>query len=226
MIGTVPQELPAFRLRRAESEYRRREREAAEREAREAQARMKAHARSAQQAEEARRALASPHRSLREALDWLRAEWEASGPLRLHEGADTVEERDTLGSPAWTARWLRWLTANDPDDGEVRPFDPMRRAMLAMTRSGAVEASLAGYLFRLACMGWDMEAAGLSLVPPVDVVYVGPYAEHAVRRLRERMEQERRREPASVSRPEWMDRLRIGRSESQHAAEGAVDGTG
>ena len=44
----------------------------------------------------------------------------------------------------------------------------------------------------------------------------------AIDRLRERIDGERRKPAAAVSRPEWMDRLHIGKSDAQHAADEAA----
>lgn len=181
-----------------------------------------AHARSQQQAQEAERALASPHRSLRLALDWFASEWTASLPVRLHK-ADVAGD----ASPEWSDRWKTWLTAHDegwkPGEDVPPPFDPVRRAWLSLRRSTSMfDMFVAEYLFRLASMGFDMRAAAVTMDPPLAVPYIPGYTEKAIDRLRERIEGERRKPPAAVSRPEWMDRLSIGKSDAQHAAEEAA----
>lgn len=220
---TLPRDpLPAFNVRRVEAAYKVAERERAAAEARAEAQRLDAHARSQQQAQEAQRALASPHRSLREALEWFRAEWQAALPVRLHEGWDSVEPGDVLGAPAWTHKWRLWLSSVDPGDDAV-PMDPLRRAHMAMTMSESLwERAGAAYLFRLGCLGFDPLSAGRNMPDRLPVTYTAWYAEKAIDRLRERMEQERHRPPGRVERPEWMDRLHIGKSDAQHAAEEAA----
>jgi len=183
------------------------------------------HARSVAMAEEARRALASPYRDLREALDWFRAEWQAALPSRIHEHG-AVAPGDLLGGPAWTHRFSAWLSEGDaPDEGApVRPpRDPLRRALWSMSRGSSLwDNAGAAFLFRLACLGYDVERTAAAMPDPLGHLYCGWYAEKAIGRLREVMAQEQRRLPARVDRLEWMDRLHIGRSDAQHAAEEAA----
>lgn len=219
---TQPRPLPSFTVRRAEAAFKTAEKEREAAEAKATAERLAAHARSQQQAQEAQRALASPHRSLREALEWFRAEWQASLPVRLHEGWDSVEPGDVLGAPAWTLKWRNWLMSVDPKDDTV-PMDALRRAHMAMTMSESLwERSGAAFLFRLGCLGFDPLSAGRNMPDPLPVTYTAWYAEKAIDRLREKMEQERRKAPGRVERPEWMDRLGIGKSDAQHHAEEAV----
>lgn len=215
--------LPTFTLRRADAAYKVAERERAEREAKDEAARLDAHARSQQQAQEAQRALASPHRSLREALEWFRAEWQAALPVRLHEGWDSVEPGDVLGAPAWTHKWRTWLASVDPADKSVPTMDPLRRAHMAMTMSESLwERAGAAFLFRLGCLGFDPISAGRNMPDVLPVTYTAWYTEKAIDRLRERIGQERSKPPGRVERPEWMDRLGIGKSDAQHHAEEAA----
>lgn len=215
------QTLPSFTVRRAEAAFKTAEKEREAAEAKATAERLTAHARSQQQAQEAQRALASPHRSLREALEWFRAEWQASLPVRLHEGWDSVEPGDVLGAPAWTLKWRNWLMSVDPKDDTV-PMDALRRAHMAMTMSESLwERSGAAFLFRLGCLGFDPLSAGRNMPDPLPVTYTAWYAEKAIDRLREKMEQERRKAPGRVERPEWMTRLGIGKSDAQANAEGA-----
>lgn len=211
--------LPVFTVRRAEEAYRQREKERERAEAIAEQRRLAQHARSQQQAQEARRALASPHRSLALALAWFRAEWQASSPWRLHEHDEEWQKGDVLGAPAWTERWKTWLMEVDPDD-PTPARDPLRRAHLLLRSSESpFDNAGADYLFRLACLDFDMERAALSMVPPIALPYIPWYAEKAIDRLRERMEAEHHRQAPTVPRPEWMARLGIGKSEAQHRAE-------
>ena len=212
-----------FTVRRAEAAYKTAEDQRRRIEAQEEADRLAKHARSQQQAQEAQRALSSPHRSLREALEWFADEWRASFPARLHE-AFSVEADAVLGSPAWTERWKTWMTANDPaKDSDAPPtYEPIRRAHMAMTMSESLfDRCGAAYLFRLACLGFDPIAAGRNMDTPLGVEYVAWYTEKAIARLRERMDKERQKAPGRVDRPEWMERLHIGKSEAQHEAEAA-----
>lgn len=219
----MPDPRPTFTVRRAEAAYVEAERTRKEAEAKDTAARLDAHARSQQQAQEAQRALASPHRSLREALEWFRAEWQAALPVRLHEGWDSVEPGDVLGAPAWTHKWRTWLSSVDPGDGSVPVMDPLRRAHMAMTMSESLwERAGAAFLFRLGCLGFDPLSAARNMPDVLPVSYTAWYAEKAIDRLRERMENDRHKAPGRVDRPEWMDRLHIGKSEAQHEAEEAA----
>ena len=209
-------EIAAFTVREAE-EARKRAESAAETD------RITQHARSQQQAEEAKRALASPHSSLRKALAWFRFEWTAADPVRLHK-ADVAGD----ASPEWSDRWKDWLTAHDenrdPQDDSTRPpFDPLRRGWLGLRRSSSMfDRAVAEYLFRVASLGFDLEAAALTMDPPQPPPYIAGYAEKAIDRLRERVEGERHRPAPTVPQPEWMGRLGIGKSDAQHAAEEAA----
>lgn len=215
--------MPTFTVHRAEQAYKTAEKERAAAEARDEAKRLDAHARSQQQAQEAQRALASPHRSLREALEWFRAEWQAALPVRLHEGWDSVEPGDVLGAPAWTLKWRNWLSSVDPGDGEAPLYDPLRRAHMALTMSDSLwDRAGAAFLFRLGCLGFDPMCAARNMPDTLPTAYVAWYTEKAIDRLRERMAKERTKEPGKVERPEWMDRLHIGKSDAQHAAEEAA----
>jgi len=216
------QPLPAFIVRRAEASYRDAEEARKKAEAAAAVRMAEANARSIAQAEEAERALASPHRSLRLALDWFTHEWTASLPVRLHK-ADVAGD----ASPEWADRWKAWLMAHDegwqPGEDVPPPFDPTRRAWLRLRRSSNLfDKFVAEYLFRLASLGFDMRAAARDMDPPIAVPYIPGYTEKAIDRLRERIEGERRKPARTVDRPEWMDRLNIGKSDAQHAAEEAA----
>lgn len=211
---------PAFTVRRADEAYKRAEKAREAREARDEQARLAQHARSQQRAEAAREALAHPYRDLAIALAWFKDEWQASTILRLHDIQD-----DPNGAPEWTERWKRWLEAHDParDADDPWPWDPLRRAHLAMRASdSAFDRAGADYLFRLACLGFDMERAALAMDPPLALPFIAWYAEKAIDRLREKVQAARTKPASIVPRPEWMARLRIGKSEAQHAAEEAV----
>lgn len=208
----------AARVARAESAYKRAQKEREAEEAKAEQERLKRHARSQQQAQEAHRALASPHRSLALALAWFREEWTAATPARVH-AANVVDE---MGAPQWTERYRTWLMEVDWDD-PARPRDPLRMAHVAMRASESLfDKYGAEYLFRVACMGWDLLSAATVMDPPIAVPYVAWYAEKAIDRLREKVELERHRPAPKVDRPEWMDRLGIGRSEAQANAEEAA----
>lgn len=219
----APDIRPAFTVRRAESQYKAAEEARRRSEAQAETDRIAQNARSQQQAQEAQRALSSPHRSLREALVWFTDEWQASYPTRLHE-AFSVEADAVLGSPAWTERWKAWMNANDPlRDKDAPPtVEPIRRAHMALTMSESLwDRCAAAFLFRLACLGFDPLAAGRNMPSPLPVEYTAGYTEKAIDRLREKVAKEHQRPPGKVDRPEWMDRLHIGKSESQHEAEAA-----
>jgi hypothetical protein len=211
-----------FTVQRAEAAYKRAEEERKRLEAKDEQDRVVAHARSMQTSQEAQRALSSPHRSLREALEWFRDEWTATHPPKLHEDGETSEPDDVLGAPAWTLRWKRWLSSVDPADPDVPMYDPLRRAHMSLTMSESLwDRSGAAFVFRLACCGFDPLAAARNMPDPLPVTYVAWYTEKAIDRLREVVARERTRQPGKVERPEWMDRLGIGKSEAQHHAEAA-----
>jgi hypothetical protein len=161
------------------------------------------------------------YRSLREGIAWYRAEWQGALPSRLHEGWSTVEPDDALGTPAWSERFRRYLLASSRD--------PVRSALAEMARGGLGERVAARFLFRLACLDFDLRAAGLAMggcehevrharceVPalPLGPEYVGFYADRALARLRERMERlPQRGRPSGariVERPAWMDRAGVG----------------
>lgn len=191
--------------RHAEARYREAQEARARAEAVAEQRRQEQHARSQRQAEDARRALASPHRSLSLALGWFADEWTASLPVVLHDAT----EEDALGAPDWHERWRRWLFAHDPgrDPGDPRAYDPLRRAWVAMYRSGsAFDRAGAEYLFRLASLGFDVERAGLRMDPPITLRYVAWYAEKAIDRLREKVVEAQREKPREVPQPEWIAR--------------------
>lgn len=210
-MSVVPQDLPAFRLRRAELDHQRRERETREREAKAASLRAEQHARSAQQADEARQALASPHATLRLALDWFRTEWQAALPSKMHE-TDAVEPQSDWGAPAWTDHFRGWI------DG---PTDHLRRALAGMVNGNLSERMGAVYLFRLACLDFDILLAASRMEPPLADAYAAWYTEKAIGRLRERVRTVKEAPARPIDRPEWMDRLGIGQSESQaRAVEG------
>lgn len=215
----------AFVVRRVETEYQRQEDARRRAEAADELVRIEANARSEQQAQEAQRALSSPYRDLALALAWFRDEWQASFPRRIHEHDAEHQSGEVLGAPSWTERWKTWLSSNDPDRDadDPRPVEPLRRAWLALRASGSMfDRAGAEYLFRLACLDFAMERAALTMDPPLAHPYIAWYAEKAIDRLREQVVKERTKKPGTVGRPEWMDRVGIGKSEAQHAAEEAA----
>lgn len=219
----MPDLRPVFNVRRAEAAYVEAERKRKEAEAKEVARITSAHARRQQEREDAQRALSSPHSSLREALAWFEDEWTATFPMALHEPF-SVEPGDVLGATAWTERWKRWVKAHDlnRDADDPRPYDALRRAHTSLTMSTSLwDRCAAAFLFRLACCAFDPLAAGRNMPDVLPVPYTAGYTEKAIDRLREVVARERTRQPSEARRPEWMDRLDIGKSEAQHKAEEA-----
>jgi len=143
----------------------------------------------------------TPWRSLRLALDDFREAWQEGIPTKLHESSGHVESQEVLGvpplgGPAMTDRFKGLLAASVHDDPTKPPRTPMRRAVQRMMDSGNLTDRVGGrYLFALACRGFDVFAAGLSLTPPLMPEYAPWYAERAIRRADEVSEQvERQRE--------------------------------
>lgn len=236
--------LPAWRVARAEANTRRRDREEDARQEREDRANTDAHALSAARVKEAKQSVESPYATLRAALGWFKFEWQTALPLTLHEGWSSVEPMDALGAPAWTARMATYLFGRKPKAGEdplsdQPPTDPLRLAWLWMSRSSSLfDRCGAVFLFRLACMDFDVIRTGLSmgghclcLTPcrpstscpcpssPITETYAPWYAEKAIDRLRERVVKASRRDAPTVKRQAWMDRVGVGLSESQSIAE-------
>ena len=223
-LASMPPTVRPRSTARAEAAYRDAQAVRDKAEAVAAQRRLEQHARSQQQIQEARRALASPHASLRHALDWFRTEWQAALPWGMH--SSVVE--DALGSPDWSERWRTFLTAHDPDRerDDPWPYDPLRRAWMWLGRPGTnlSDAAAGRYLFRLASLGFDMERAALTMDPPLPLPYIGRYTESAIDRLRERVHDEQRKAAPAVNRAGWMDRAAIGRDISDAQAHAHAQG--
>jgi hypothetical protein len=135
------------------------------------------------------------YRELRSALDWFRAEWQASLPEKLHESAVHVADDDHLGGPAMTDRFRDYISSGVMwVDGEPWRLEGargrIRPVLVDMATSGsALERKAAHYLFVLACMDFDPERAGMRMTPPLLPEYSFYYAEKAIVRIAQRMTQ-------------------------------------
>jgi len=142
------------------------------------------------------------YRDLRGALDWFRREWQAELPERLHESAVHVDDLDHLGGPIMTERFKDYIGSGVMWVGdEVRSLETprglLRQVLSDMARGSLLERQAARFLFLLACRDFDPESTGLAMRPPITFEYSPYYAEKALGRLRQRMEQreQRKRQP-------------------------------
>lgn len=122
----------------------------------------------------------SPPRGLANLLAWFRAEWEAEIPDAIHMRGvwHDREASSALGAPALAPSFSDYLmgsprrTDHDPredtwTDGAVyvRPMHALL-ARMAGSDPDSEGAYAARWLFRLACMGWDVERASHDVMPP------------------------------------------------------------
>lgn len=244
---TDPDSLPKWRLRQAEANTIAATKARNEAEKARDDANTAAHDAANEKRFSAAMEVATPWRSLREAMEWFRAEWQDVLPRRLHEGWSTVEDRDRLGGPTWDERFKSYVFRADGKPNEQ--VEPLREAFAVMRLKGSMfERIGAAYLFALASMDFDINAAalamgghcfclwdvpdkGLTMTPPhhgrpcpmpsavLMPEYAGWYTEKAIDRLRERTLQILRRPPRAIEKPEWIDRL--SRSAEGVVAEGA-----
>lgn len=113
-----------------------------------------------------------PPAALTALLDWFRTEWEAEIPPDIHARGvwHDKEASSALGAPALAPAFSAYLmgspyaTDHDPrldmwTAGSVR-IRPMHAVLadMAGTDPLADGAYRAAWLFRLACLGWDIEA--------------------------------------------------------------------
>lgn len=146
------------------------------------------------------------YRDVRNAISWFRFHWTGSLPRRLHEGYSTVEPDDALGAPAWTARFRTFLTEAS--------HDPIRQAFETMAHGSLFDRCGAQFLFRLACLDYEPERAGLAMTPPLLPEYATWYAEKAITRLAEVLNHLPEREKPSGARfvagppPAWIKETR------------------
>lgn len=199
------------------------------------------HDRSERRANVRRMVIAGKWPELRAAIGWFKREWRAALPSDMHDGWDTVEPGDTLGSPRLNDRWRAYLYS----DGALN--EPIRAAMREMALAdNQADRVGAAFLFTLACMdfeparvGWKLEGHCACEVPrdelrrptvvhpgdevcpapllPLPDEYTSDYALRTIDRLRSLVLAEERRGPRPLPEPEW--KARLGRSESQAIAE-------
>lgn len=93
------------------------------------------------------------------------------------------------GTPRIAGAFRAYLWGNpmarDQRDGD--PINPLRYRLAQMATGSLEHRAAASFLFRLALHDFDVEAAGLSMVPPLPAPYVDPYATWCLQELDERM---------------------------------------
>lgn len=184
------------------------------------------------------------HAEVHAALAWFRDVWASTVDVaRIHEGFASVEPGDQNGGPAWHRRFVRFIVEGPETYSPVRMAWARMRYRGGLTdRTGAVFLFvLACRDFDLRSAGLEMlghcvcpaihlpecgcadpeqgrhqHGACPSPSQPLFEEFVPWYAERAINRLREKLDEE---PPArTVERPAWMDRIGFETGDGQVAS--------
>jgi hypothetical protein len=152
---------------------------------------------------------------------WYRAEWQGE----MGTGRTTIALIDEGGGPEWHERF-RALIVNARTDSDATSASsfPMRYYLQRLYRGrGTHNKRRATYLFRLACMGFDVAATARATSPAGwyehGEAWAHDYTEMCLRRLY------RIAHDPELSDNDGMPRKflpRVGKSEAQHRAEEAA----
>lgn len=123
---------------------------------------------------------ARPPKGLTDLLTWFRAEWEAEIPDALHVRGvwHDSEASSALGAPALAPDFSSYMMGSPYATDYDPRLDTWTRGSVRLRPMHAVLAEMAGgdpasdaafrarWLFRLACMAWDIDAAAADVMPP------------------------------------------------------------
>lgn len=164
--------------------------------------------------------------SLAALLKWFRTEWQAEmGSGRIH-----VRDTDAGGDPDWHARFRALVELPKVKDGDPVEWTgssstslPLRYHLRNMARASHRGRTRAEFLFRLACLDFDVMVAARHTSPAAwdhhGEQWALDFAENSLRRLHRRCIDPRWNDAEG---PRTFVQRRIGKSEAQSAAEDAA----